>query len=90
MKKKKNWIHALSRTCFLAAGLSVMCMANVQAYLDPAATSYIIQIISGIIIACGVTIGIFWKKIRLFFRNMKTKAQVKQAAKKMERKDGHS
>lgn len=90
MKNKKNGIHALPRICFLVAGLSLMCMANAQAYLDPAATSYIIQIISGIIIACGVTIGIFWKKIRLFFRNIKTKAQVKQAAKKIERKDEHS
>jgi len=40
-------------------------------YIDPAATSYIIQVIAGIVITISVTIGIFWKRIRLFFRNKK-------------------
>lgn len=36
-------------------------------YIDPSATSYIIQIIVGIIITCGVIIGAFWGKIKAWF-----------------------
>ena len=42
---------------------------NVRLYIDPATTSYLIQIIAGIIIACGAGIGIFWNKIGRLFRN---------------------
>ena len=49
--KKKTGI--LLRMAFLATCLSAMFMMNAQAYLDPAATSYIVQIISGVVIACG-------------------------------------
>jgi DUF1365 family protein len=41
------------------------------AYIDPATTSYLIQIIAGVVISCGVVVGVFWKKIRLFFKNRK-------------------
>lgn len=78
---KKRAISILRMT-FLVAGFSLALMMNAQAYLDPAATSYIIQIVSGVVIACGVTVGIFWKKIRLFFR----KAKMKRLQKKLERK----
>ena len=78
--KKKTGI--LLRMAFLATCLSSMFMMNAQAYLDPAATSYIVQIISGVVIACGVTVGIFWKKIRLFFRKMRMKSLEKKLAKK--------
>lgn len=79
MKKKTG---LLLRMAFLATCLSAMFMMNAQAYLDPAATSYIVQIISGVVIACGVTVGIFWKKIRLFFRKMRMKSLEKKLAKK--------
>ena len=56
------------------------------AYIDPATTSYIIQIVSGIVISCGVAVGIFWKRIKLFFKNKKMNALEKkltnEAAKK--------
>lgn len=40
-------------------------------YIDPAMTSYIIQIIAGVVVACGAAVGIFWNKISRFFRNKK-------------------
>ena len=56
------------------------------AYIDPATTSYIIQIVSGIVISCGVIVGVFWKRIKLFFKNKKMnsleKKLTKEAAKK--------
>ena len=82
MKKSSLFKSKLSRVIFLCAFVIMMCMYNTMAYLDPAATSYIIQIISGVVIACGVTVGIFWKKIRLFFRKQKMKRLEKRLAKK--------
>lgn len=50
-------------------------MTNLSAlsliYIDPAMTSYIIQIIAGVVVACGAAVGIFWNKITRFFRNKK-------------------
>ena len=51
-------------------------------YIDPAATSYIVQVIAGVVITLGVVIGIFWKKIKLFFRDMKIKRTEKKLSKK--------
>ena len=82
MKKSSLFKSKLSRLVFLCVFVSLMCMYNTMAYLDPAATSYIIQIISGVVIACGVTVGIFWKKIRLFFRKQKMARLEKKLAKK--------
>lgn len=40
-------------------------------YIDPATTSFIIQIGAGIIIAAGTFIGIFWSKIKRLFKKKK-------------------
>lgn len=47
---------------------SLTCYA---AYIDPATTSYIIQIAAGVVIALGTVIGIFWNKITRVFRKKK-------------------
>lgn len=39
-----------------------------HAYIDPATTSYIIQIVAGIVIALGTVVGIYWKKIKGAFK----------------------
>lgn len=44
---------------------------NTAAYLDPGAFTYMIQAVAGVIIVAGATIGIFWKRIRLFFKKRK-------------------
>ena len=41
------------------------------AYLDPATTSYVIQIVAGVVIACGAAVSIFWTKITRAFRKKK-------------------
>ena len=46
---------------------------NAAAYLDPSAMTYTLQIVFMIIIAGGAAIGIYWKKIRLFFKNRRSK-----------------
>jgi high-affinity Fe2+/Pb2+ permease len=39
-----------------------------SAYIDPASSTYILQIIAGVFIAGGITMGIYWHKIKRFFR----------------------
>ena len=57
------------------------------AYIDPATTTYLIQIVAGIFIAAGATIGIFWKKIRLFFRTKRMERLEKKLTRDMEKKE---
>jgi len=56
--KKLLWF-SLNLICFL-----VIMTSTCYAYIDPATTSYVIQIVAGIIIAGGTTAGILWNKFR--------------------------
>lgn len=38
------------------------------AYLDPSTLTYAIQVIAGVFIAGGAAIGIYWHKIKRFFK----------------------
>lgn len=53
-------------------------------YIDPAATTYVIQIVAGIVTVVGAAIGIYWKKIRRFFRNKSADRLEKKLEKKSE------
>ena len=61
-------------------------------YIDPAMTSYIIQIIAGVVVAGGAALAIFWNKITRFFRNKKNAKEGKplEAPKQSPKKDGKS
>ncbi len=48
---------------FLFASLCVSVPAN--AYIDPATTTYIIQIVTALVITLGVAIGVFFTRVRL-------------------------
>ncbi len=54
--------------CFL-----LVFSTSALAYIDPASTSYIIQIIGGVFLAGGAAVAIYWHKIKLFFRKRKEK-----------------
>lgn len=59
---------ALAFFCFFGC---LMTTRTAQAYIDPATTSYVIQIVAGVVIACGAAVGVFWKKIKLAFSKRK-------------------
>ena len=63
MKYKK-----LFKIIFSVSLASVILTQNCYAYIDPAATSYIIQIVAGIIVALGAVFGVMWSKIKRFFK----------------------
>lgn len=80
--------YLLTSVCAMTLLLAIASPA--YAYIDPATTSYVIQIITGVVIACGAAVGIFWKKIRLFFRDKKMKSMEKKIAADAERKHKNS
>jgi len=54
-----------------AVCFALIAAPTAHAYIDPATTSYIIQIVAGIVIALGTIFGIYWKKIRGAFKKKK-------------------
>ncbi len=39
--------------------MTLMLSTTAYAYIDPAVTSYIVQIVAGVVIASGVAVGVF-------------------------------
>lgn len=56
----KASITALNLSC----AFIMTTTAASAAYIDPATTGYIVQIIAGVVIACGTGFAIFWNKIK--------------------------
>lgn len=80
MRHSKLWIGFLAYFVFFGAMLT---MHSASAYIDPATTSYIIQIVAGVFIALGATVAIFWRKISFWFK----KKKAIRAAKKKEKEN---
>lgn len=70
---------------FYTFAYSLLILPTAAVYIDPATTSYIIQIVVGILVAVGTTVGIFWNKIR---RRVKKNGNTDKPAVKRERKGG--
>jgi hypothetical protein len=54
-----------------------------HAYIDPATTAMLTQILAGVLITLGVVFGVFRQKIIMFFKNI----SVKRTKKKIEREN---
>ncbi len=75
---------------YLTAAVALLLSSYAFAYLDPATLTYVIQIVAGVVIAGGAAVGIFWKRIRLFFKKKvkkHRKAKAKKAAEKQDAAD---
>ena len=82
---KKNALKTL-RFVFYALGAMLFMTPTAYAYIDPATTSYVVQIVAGIVIACGTGIGIVWSRMR---RKMKKKnEETAESAPERETKGG--
>lgn len=56
---------------FTEMGMSIGESSLSLMYIDPASTSYIIQIGVGVVIAVGTVLGIYRNKIKRFFKKKK-------------------
>lgn len=84
MKKVLGYICSF---LFFFIVATIMFSSTAYAYLDPAATSYLVQIVAAVVIACGAVVGVFWKKIRMFFRNMKMKNLEKKLTREADKRE---
>ena len=66
----------LAGAAFYTCCVSLLLAANASAYIDPATTSYIIQIVVGVVIACGTAAGIIFNKLK---RKVKKKSEDENA-----------
>ena len=55
-------------TVSFAVGLVMMFIVPVRAYIDPSVMTYAIQAVAGIIISASMFAGIYWRRIRSFFK----------------------
>jgi len=61
-----------------------------SAYIDPATTAMLTQIIAGVFITLGVVFGVFRRKIILFFKNKsvnRTKRKIEKQATKQNKEN---
>ncbi|HZK29497.1 MAG TPA: hypothetical protein VFD19_04700 [Clostridia bacterium] len=64
MKKQYKFVFLVVISLFFTRSQTA------HAYIDPATTTYLIQVISALVITLGVTVGIFFSRIRMFFLNI--------------------
>lgn len=57
------------------------------AYIDTGTVNIIIQAIAGVVVACGVTVGVYWKKIKAYFMDKKIKNMEKRLEKQAEKQE---
>ena len=53
-------------------------MSKAQAYIDPGSGSIILQALLGALAAAGVSISIYWNKLKDFFKKNKNKDRNKK------------
>ena len=49
---------------FLTCSLMVAMTVNASAYLDPSVMTYTIQVVSGVVVAVGAVVGVYWRKAK--------------------------
>ena len=63
---------------------------SASAYIDPATTAMLTQVIAGVFITLGVVFGVFRRKIIMFFKNAsvnRTKRKIEKQANKQKDTD---
>ena len=82
--------NKIAATAYFLFFINMLLTMQASAYIDPATTAMLTQIIAGVFITLGVVFGVFRRKIILFFKNMsvnRAKRKIeKQAAKQNKEK----
>lgn len=71
----KNQTQVYVKKMLLLLALGTVFLTQTAAYVDPATTSYVIQIVVGVVIAIGTAAGIFRNKIARLFKKKTTDDQ---------------
>lgn len=62
--KMKKFVVMLGAACYFFAAGMLLFGANGFAYIDPSVMTYVIQAVSGVVIAIGAAVGIYWRKAK--------------------------
>ena len=81
--RKPKTLRRLLVTLYFIFWLNIYFTLPASAYIDPATTAMITQIVAGIFISAGVLFGVFRRKVILFFKNI----SVKRTQRKIERRN---
>ena len=76
-----NILNKIVTTVYFLVFVCMFFTMHVSAYIDPATTAMLTQIIAGVFITLGVVFGVFRRKIIMFFKN----ASVSRAKRKIEK-----
>jgi uncharacterized protein YacL len=76
----------LFAVAYFALFIVLLGEVHVSAYIDPATTAMLTQIIAGVFITLGVTFGIFRRKILMFFKNQSLKRTQRKIEKENKKK----
>ena len=60
----KKFIAVLCFTSYFSLAGMLLFGANGFAYIDPSVMTYVIQAVSGVIIAIGAAVGIYWRRAK--------------------------
>ncbi|MBO4844696.1 MAG: hypothetical protein J5525_00050 [Lachnospiraceae bacterium] len=74
---KKTIMH-LAKFMYFFSAMFVMMSFYSQAYIDPSATTYVIQAVGAVIIALGAVLTVFRHKIVSFFKKGKNTEEKKE------------
>lgn len=64
MKKVIGAIRIIGCFAFFFGGFMMLFGLNGQAYIDPSVITYLIQIISGVVISLGAVFGVYGRRIK--------------------------
>ena len=74
----KRAILHVGKFVYFFSAMFVMMSFYSQAYIDPSATTYVIQAVGAVIIALGAMLTVFRHKIVAFFKKGKTTEEKKE------------
>jgi hypothetical protein len=83
-----NRVRRAVRVVYFSFFIGMYMTAPAYAYIDPATTAMLTQIVAGIFISLGVVFGVFRQKIILFFKNLHVKSMQRKIAKSRDGRNG--
>jgi len=72
-KKIASIIMQVFGTAYFLYFFSILLTTTAYAYIDPATTAMLAQIVAGVFITLGVVFGVFRRKIIMVFKNLSVK-----------------
>jgi len=92
-KSKSNILSKVVGTLYFLFFFNMLFTTQALAYIDPATTAMLTQIVAGVFITLGVVFGVFRRKIVMFFKDMsvkRTQRKIEKQAEKQDKKDADS